>query len=53
MKRKTILYRKLGRMEQVKTKVWKVKIKIPVEIQKKNQLNSGKTIEWSFKLMLN
>ena len=40
-------------MEQVKTKVWKVKIKIPVEIRQKNQAGTTKTIEWSFKLMLN
>lgn len=41
-------------MEQVKTKVWKVKIKIPVEIPAEaDQFFEPETIEWSFKLMLN
>jgi hypothetical protein len=40
-------------MEQVKTKVWKVKIKIPTEMPKNYRRENVKTIDWSFKLMLN
>jgi len=53
MKRETIKSRKLIIMEQVKTKVWKVIIKIPTEIQERNQKEIIKTIDWSFTLMLN
>ena len=52
MKKKTIIYRKLE-MEKVKTKVWKVKLNVPIEIPSKDTLSSGKTIEWSFKMILN
>lgn len=40
-------------MEQVKTKVWKVKIKIPTQIPKSDRKEDAKTIDWAFKLMLN
>ena len=53
MEGETVNNRKLRLMEQVKTKVWKVKIKVPTEIQRKNQKKAVKTIDWSFKLMLN
>jgi hypothetical protein len=52
MKRKTIKDRKLA-MEKVKTKVWKVRLKVPVEIPENNIKENVKTINWSFKLMLN
>jgi len=40
-------------MEQVKTKVWKVKIRIPVKVTGDRKTEEGQTIEWSFKLVLN
>lgn len=52
MKRKTIIYRKLE-MEKVRTKVWRVVIKVPVEIPTNEEVVTVETIDWSFKLMLN
>lgn len=40
-------------MEQVKTKVWKVKIKLPLEKPNKRRRVNSETVDWSFKLMLN
>jgi len=40
-------------MEQVKTKVWKVKIRVPVKGTENRKTEEGQTIEWFFKLVLN
>lgn len=41
-------------MEQVKTKVWKVRIKLPQYTPGKKQTETQKKIvDWSFTLMLN
>jgi hypothetical protein len=41
------------KMEQVKTKVWKVKIKLPLYVPNKNRSEVPKTVDWSFTMMLN
>ncbi len=41
------------KMEKVYTKVWKVQLKVPVNIPKSKVGKSVKKIDWSFKMMLN